>query len=248
MMQDDSFEEFVELVSSFLRQQEAFTVIGKLAAKDSFRQMFRQLLRDGWLLPREDDSDTLEMMKVLHAEFAYQEGNGPKPLCVFDEDQHFLNLFEEDEFVFQSMSLHEPDSNTDEQIENFFAKHPGATWKQASEALSMSVQSLKRQRKKAQSSASTASGNFVTTGVASREHQETRELKLSMSMEALQHSAYTKITFASGTSAIFIFSPAERGRVLWSERAVSHPVPATPAGMDSMLRSKWAAFSKSGMY
>merc|ERR1712151_966778 len=118
-MQDDSFEEFIELVSSLLRRGVGFTDIGKLAAKDSFCKMFLQLLHDGWLLPREDGGASREMWKLLRAEFAYQEGHGPKPLCEF-EDQNFVSFLEPDEMVFQNMNLHEPGSHTDELIDAFF--------------------------------------------------------------------------------------------------------------------------------
>lgn len=239
MESEDSFEELRELVSIILRRQEAsFTVIGKLAAKDSFRKMFRQLLHDGRLLLREEDASTRRMMKLLHAEFAYQEGSGPKPLVVVEDQefQGFPAILEEDERVFQSLILHEPDSDAAKQIEDFFAKHPSGTWKQASEALSMPVQTLKRLRKKAQSGPGTASVNFW------------RELKTSMSAETLRQTAYTRITFASGTKAIITFEPSIRGHVLWSERLVSHPFPAAPADMDAMLQSKWSAFAESKIY
>mmetsp|Transcript_126540 Transcript_126540/g.252914 ORF Transcript_126540/g.252914 Transcript_126540/m.252914 type:complete len:519 (+) Transcript_126540:75-1631(+) len=243
MMQgDDSFEEFRKLVSSMLRREEtSLSVIGRLAAKVSFRRMFRQLLQDGWLLPREEDATTCKMMELLHAEFAYQEGCGPKPLVCVSDNQEFVSILEEDEREFQSMSLHEPESNTAKRIADFFAEHPGATWKQASKALSMSVHSLKRHHKKEQS-------NTTVERAANREHQETCELKTSMSREALHQTAYTQITFANGTSTIFVFEPSERGRVLWSEWIVSHPFPTAVADMNLMIQSKWHVFTESEIY
>jgi len=247
MESEASFEEFRTLVSSLVRREEAaLTIIGKLAAKESFRRMFRQLLDDGWFVPREEDTSTSELMKALHAEFAYQEGRGPKPLCVVDGEK-FLATIEEDERTFQSLSLQEPHSDAAKRVEEFFAKHPSSTWKQASEELGMSIQRMKRLRKKMQSGGGAASSNVLAGRAASREHQQTRELKTSMTADILHHTAYTQITFANG-KAIFTFEPTVRGQVLWSEWVVSHPFPATAAEMDSMLQRKWSAFAESEIY
>lgn len=237
MESDESFEDFRKLVTTFIRGKEgSFAIIGTLASKDSFRRMFRQLLQDGWLLPREEDTNTREVMKLLHAQFAYREGHGPKPICVFD-DQKFEAILE-DKRVFQSVSLHEPDesdsSHAARRVGDFFAKHPSSTWKQASEALSMSLQRVKRLHKKSKS--------------GKKASQLLRKLQTSMGEEALHQTAYTQITFENGTKAILAFEPSERGCVLWSEWAISHPFPTTSADMNSLLQSKWSSFVEHEIY
>lgn len=83
---EESFNEFRVLALAVVDgTDKPFLLIGKLAEKDTFRRLFRMLLDEEWLLPTDDEAAE-EMLKVLHEEFAYQEGRGPKPTLGTSDD------------------------------------------------------------------------------------------------------------------------------------------------------------------